>query len=293
MIKILNSKIKGFSGITHILLALTFFFIMMLIPIDIMKEFVRLSKGDIKYFLSFMIVISGAALLPDLDNDESTAGYQLGIIGAIIRVFMKTTAYIVFSLYNLKNDKKPVSMHRLLWHAPIIPILSIVYFTVFMPVSNLSYKSLLTSAFYNKTMIDFVINNTSTTIVVIAAYISCKLGSNVLLYWPMKILPIGYRTRSLINTIIPMLVMIFIVTIPITQLKYIGIAVALGYLFHILGDMVSQGSVPIHWPIPWSGRAWNKPAILGPFQIATGGIVNTLLNFVLLGFNIILLIKIF
>lgn len=289
----LEKKRKGFSGITHVLLAITLFLVVLLFPVSIVSDFISLALSNTLYFLIFLFILSGASLLPDLDNDESTAGYHLGIIGSIIKTFMKTTAFVVYSLYNLPNDRPPKSMHRLLWHTPFVAILILIYFIYFTPQGDISYWSVLVGAFKNKDFADLFINHTSTTLTIILAYICGKLGSNILLYWVLKLLPIKRYIKSLISSIIPLIILFYLLVIPISQLKYIGIAIGLGYLFHIIGDLISQGSVPVHWPIPYKKQAWHNPWILGPFQIRTGGIVNTILNFILLGLNIVLLMKIF
>lgn len=290
--KILRKKVKGFGGVTHVLLAITLLLLMLIYPFPYFKDFVGMAQESTKYFLIFLFIVSGAALLPDLDNDESTAGYQLGIFGSLIKVFMKTTAYIVYSVYNLKNDQPPKSMHRLLWHTPLIGLLILLYFVYFSPEGNQSYWNLITSTISNGTYTSFAINHIVTTVIMIIAYLCAVLGSNIILYWPMKILPFGNFIKSMINNIVPILILIFLLNIPIYELQYIGIAIGLGYIFHLVGDIITQGSVPLIWPIPWNGKAWNKPNILGPFQIRTGGIVNTIINFVLLGLNLFLLISV-
>lgn len=293
MNKVLNRKVKGFSGVTHLLLALTLFFLLFLIPIGSLVDFVGLAKSDIKYFLVVMIIIGGASLLPDLDNDESTAGYQLGFIGVVIKTVMKTIAYIIYSFYHLKNDREPKSMHRLFWHTPFVAFLIILYFMFLFPTGKESFVDMITKLFEDKDISLFLINNTSVFILIVVSYACTLLGSNVLLYWPLKLLPISYKIKSLINNIVPIVVMVVVCMMPLDQLRFIGLSIGLGYLFHILGDLISQGSVPVHWPIPYKGKAWNTPWILGPFQIKTGGIVNTILNFVLIGVNVVLLITIF
>lgn len=286
-------KVSGFTGITHLLLAMTLFFLLLLFPLPFSKEFVHTTMSDLKYFIILLFIMSGAALIPDLDNDESTAGYQLGFVGSLIKVFMKTTAFMAFSLYHLKNDRKPKSMHRLLWHTPFVSICLLLYFSCFSPTGDSSFWDLASSVSGGKEFVVFIVNHTSTIVTLVAAYACGILGSNIILYWPMKLLPIGYKVKALVNNVVPLAIVVVLVTMPVGDLKYVGIAIGLGYLFHIIGDLISEGSVPVHWPIPWKGKAYNTPWILGPFQIRTGGIVNTLLNFVLLGINIFLLISLF
>jgi hypothetical protein len=84
---------------------------------------------------------------------------------------------------------------------------------------------------------------------------------------------------------------------PFKTLKLIGVAISLGYLFHIVGDVLTKGSSPIYFPIPTPTKTgkgikfkfWCKPYILGgKFNITTGGAVNIILNFLLMGINLFL-----
>lgn len=288
----LKSKRKGFSGVTHMLIALCLFMIILLIPIDLFKDYVTKLKSNIIFMVVAFTIIAGASLLPDLDNHESTAGYQLGFVGSIMKLFMTITSSIIFTLYRLKNDKEPVSMHRMFWHTPFSAMIFILLF-LFIPKSNQVFGDMIIKAFKNKNLIEFVFEFTTPMLCLFLGFVSSLLGSNMLLYWPLKLFHVDRRTKSLIHKIIPILILIFSFNLTLNELRYIGITIGLGYMFHIIGDLFSQGSVPIIWPIPIKGQAYWKPWILGPFQIRTGGIVNMILNYGLLVVNFILFYVIF
>ena len=291
--KILKQKVKAFSGITHVLLAVLLFLLLMMFPIPFLNEYVARLKSNIPLLFVSFIVLSGASLLPDLDNDVSTAGFQLGFIGSIMTTFMKSIAQMIYSLYNLKGDRPPKSMHRLFWHTPFVGILMIVFFWFKLPTGNLVFGEALVAAYKNKSLISFILANLSGFILILLAFISGHLGSNILLYWPLKLLPVGYRVKRIIEYLVPGFIFFYLFKATYTDLKFIGLSISLGYLFHIVGDAITKGSVPVIWPIPWKKQAWAKPRILGPFQIETGGLVNMILNFVFLILNVILMYKLF
>ena len=89
-------KLKGFSGTTHILIAILFLFLMLLIPIPFTEGYLNKITNDYAYFLIVFTVIAGASLLPDLDNDVSTAGYRLGIFGKLVTIMMKITSSVMY-----------------------------------------------------------------------------------------------------------------------------------------------------------------------------------------------------
>ena len=60
--------IKGFMGRTHALLSIMLLCICMLIPVDFLKQTIWLMKDNVLFFIVGIILVSGGALLPDLDN---------------------------------------------------------------------------------------------------------------------------------------------------------------------------------------------------------------------------------
>jgi membrane-bound metal-dependent hydrolase YbcI (DUF457 family) len=58
----------------------------------------------------------------------------------------------------------------------------------------------------------------------------------------------------------------------------IGLAVAVGCVVHLLGDMITRVGVPIMWPIPTGpGRMWRMIGIPDKLAIKTGGKVETVI----------------
>lgn len=275
----LNKEVKGFTGITHALMSVA---LLLVVFIFLKGDAKDILLGDLQITIIAIIIAAGAALLPDLDNDESTAGYQLGFIGTFIGIFMKTTAMMIYNLHHTKKDRPPKSAHRLFWHTPFASALIFFAFWFFMPTGNESGWDFFKKGF-DGNILEFLIENTTFLIGLFTIFISAMLGSDTALYWLFKLIKIRSFFKTLINSLLPIAVLILVILMPLDNIRMLTLVAALGYFFHILGDLLTQGSVAIVWPIPIKGQAWHQPWILGPLQIYTGGVVNTMMNFVFLG----------
>jgi len=57
----------------------------------------------------------------------------------------------------------------------------------------------------------------------------------------------------------------------------LGVAVGVGCLMHILGDLITSAGVPILWPIPTGRRRWRMIGVPNALAIPVGGKVETVL----------------
>lgn len=288
----LMRKRKGFSGVGHLTSSLMLMALCMLLPIPVISDALHTAQGNILLFIVCFFVLGGAALLPDLDNDVSSAGYSLGFFGSIMKGFMKSTATIVYQIFHMKNDRPPKSAHRLMWHAPIIGILLIILFGFNIPATDLTIFNALQNAVDSGHIFQWIAQNAVLFVFILLVIASTLCGSNMILYWPMKILPVSNKVKKFADFVIPILIIFYIFTTSYANIRIIGICIGAGYLFHTLGDLITQGSVPVIWPIPafWKKQMYWSPWILGPFQIRTGGIINTILNFAFAATAVILFV---
>jgi membrane-bound metal-dependent hydrolase YbcI (DUF457 family) len=58
----------------------------------------------------------------------------------------------------------------------------------------------------------------------------------------------------------------------------LGLAVGVGCLVHLLGDMITSSGVPLLWPIPTGRRMWRMIGVPDAFAIRVGGKVELLLR---------------
>lgn len=286
MKNVFYDKHSGFQGLTHWLISVLFFFIMWLLPWSISSNYIDSIKSNILFGIIIFFVIGGASLLPDLDSSPlqgggSTAIYQLGFLGDILSMLCITISGIFYSILHTKYDDKPKSQHRMLFHAPIIPILIFTYVEFFMPNG------------VEKLWGNFNLNNIPVIILIFFSGVSIYLGSNMLMYRLLKLIG-KQRSTQFICLFIMVLSVIYMLNMPFDKLKLVGVGLSLGYLFHIIADIITKGSAPLFFPIPMPNRKghirfWWKPYIISSkFAITTGGVINVILNFALFGIDIFL-----
>ena len=286
---LLNEKHAGFMGNTHWLMTMAIFFLMWIIPWQFSKDFISsINSSKIFVFLVFL-VIGGASLICDLDSNPlqgggSTAIYQLGILGELLSLLEITISGVVYGIFHTKYDKKPESQHRMLFHAPIIPIV-IYFYTIYkIPDSSSTLKDNL--------------NFENAGIIFLAFCCACAiyLGSNMLIYKILKLIRKQGSTQFICLGIM-VISIIMLLTLPYSRLKLLFKAFSLGYLFHIIEDVFSKGSAPLFFPIPipvslkklTHFRLWWHPYFISSkFTITTGGIMNIILNYIMMGIDLIL-----
>lgn len=284
--KLLNRKVKGFSGITHILIAIFLLFILLYIKIPFSENFIFLFKNNWKFIIVSFFTITGAALLPDLDSARSTARFQLGFLGSLLKTGMTSLSYLATKLTRMKKDWIPDSQHRCLWHTPFIGGLIGFLFWKFIPESQVTYLSLLKSTINNMDFANWFIDNLASHICIFMAFCSIYLGVKIISFRVFKIFP------NTIQRVLPLTIIMacfyLLLTISFTEIKYIGVSISLGYLFHIFGDIFTKGSIPILWPIPipWKNQWWWRPQGFIFGKIETGGILNIIINYILLALNL-------
>ena len=57
----------------------------------------------------------------------------------------------------------------------------------------------------------------------------------------------------------------------------LGVAVGVGCIVHILGDLITTAGVPILWPIPTGRRTWRMIGVPNALALPVGGKVETVL----------------
>jgi membrane-bound metal-dependent hydrolase YbcI (DUF457 family) len=57
----------------------------------------------------------------------------------------------------------------------------------------------------------------------------------------------------------------------------LGVAVGIGCLVHLLGDMITSAGVPVLWPIPLGRRMWKMVGVPNAIAVSVGGRVERIL----------------
>ena len=289
--KFLMKKAKGFMGRSHVTISLVLLLVLILLPFETTQIIFGQLKTNYLLFIVSMTVLAGGALLPDLDNDSSTAGHTLGPLGSMMTVFMKSTSSVVWNIYHFKKDSKPNTQHRYLWHAPLLWLGLLLLFYLRLPTGNVTIFTNLSNAIKLGQFGYFVQTNALLILFIILAFMAVLVGSNMIVFRISQFFDIPYA----IKYIFPGLILIYIFTTTYTNLRIVAVCLATGCVLHCIEDGFCDTGLPsLIFPIPqfWRGKVWGRMKLL-PWTVTTGGMINKVIDVVASVLFVILLIVVF
>lgn len=261
--RILN-RIKedyGFSGTTHSLSAVAIFLLLAAFFSNFFfGKFLKTENTIV--FITSLFIVAGAALIPDLDNTQSTAKSSLGVLGNLMSTLMRNISTVIFNLTKTKYDKDDngkfagkSNPHRQFWHTFISAIVMgvIVYFT-----SSIR-KEIYFSLIDKKISIGLLFTG-------LWLYISLKLSFAGLFNKRYK--KIDRTSKKYKQIIFNLLCIIFPIIVIIFAPKdisyyWVAYSFAFGIFIHILGDTFTIAGAPILWPLKHKGKRWWNYKIIG------------------------------
>lgn len=255
------SSDSGLMGPSHALSAIAIIFLITALFGEFMFNSVLGSSDAILFFTAIIIAV-GASLMPDLDASRSTSISVLGFVGVSLSKAMRAFSRMIQSSLRTKYDSKDPDPHRGFWHTVLAAFLA--------GLLVFSLTSIKFEIFeYMGKSIDF-----SMLIVVFIIFISIKLLTAALL----KNIKQKQKKSMLINIIVNIfslaLAIILTITSPSGQdFKWVAAAITLGWLCHLVGDMMTVAGVPILAPfVKVKGKRWWNFRF--PLGIKAGGWVE-------------------
>ena len=254
---------SGFMGLTHALSAVA----VLAVILPFRKEWLISVVGtdSAPFIVLLFLVVIGGALMPDLDNTNSSAESALGFIGSGISAFMRLTAPIIQGLIHTRYDKDTDNPHRGFYHTALSAVLAGGIFaflcgpTISVPIGDI-------------VVID------GKRFALILAFIGAHIALSTL---GEPLLAKLKSAAGLFEFLVPTAVSAVIVgalwsQLPDTGVNYamIGVAYGFGWLIHILGDMFTVQGVPVLFPFPIHGKMWWHVRLL---KIKAGGVVENLI----------------
>ena len=279
MIRLLNKRINAFMGLTHTVLSLCLMAILMMVPTEFFQSTFGVLKHNLVLFFVCVIVLVGGALLPDLDNDQSSAGHSLGIIGSLFTLFMKSTSAIIWTVYHGKGDRPPrdrdgkPTQHRYLWHTLIVGIIFIALFYFFIPNTNETLYETVKSV---RSITEFFKINSIILLYMLVIFAAVLAGSSMVVYRISQLFKLIFHMPAFVKYVVPVAVICYIATINYTDMRIIGLCFGVGYLAHCVEDMFANSGVCALWPIPVGNQVWKK--IHFPLAVDTGGSAETIIT---------------
>ena len=254
------SSDSGLMGPSHALSAIAIILLLTAFFGEFMFNSV-LGSSDALLFFTVIIIAVGASLMPDLDASKSTSISVLGFIGVNLSKAMRAFSKIVQSTIRTKYDKDQ-DPHRGFWHTILAAFLA--GFLVF----SLTSIKVEIFEFMGKPV------NFSMLVVIFIIFISIKLLTAALL----KDIKKKQKKSMLINIIVNILSLVLAIGLTITSpsgqdFRWVAAAITLGWLCHLVGDMMTVAGVPILAPfIKVKGKRWFNFRF--PFGIKAGGWVE-------------------
>ena len=288
--KYLELDRPGFSGVNHVLIAIMLFLLLLIIPVDPFSSFLKSFLISPVTGVMAFLVVCGGALLPDLDllksDGGSAASWDLGILGSIISSIMVTISSIMTSVFHGKKDVKPDTQHRFFWHTLIVPIIMFLLMFFFLKDGD----SRLIESFIPFSIDTFPAMELSC---ILMTGICVYVGSSLLLKKIKKIKLFKFKPSIVSLSLAAVTMLICLFTINLSEFKLISYCVALGYLFHLIGDMFADGGIPALFPFTGVvGKFFMRIKLL-PVTVKTGSTLESLLKVVFAVIDVILLYFVF
>ena len=269
-------KLKGFMGLTHALISIALMALCMILPLPFLQSTFGELKENIPLFIVALVVLVGGALLPDLDNVQSSAGSTLGPLGDMFTLFMKSTSSIMWNIYHFKGDMRPLNQHRYLWHSFIVGFGIIGLFYFGLPKGEYTIITNLSNSISTGQLNRFLQTNAVLFLFIILCFMAVLVGSNMLIYRINKIIHLPFY----IKYIFPVLVLVYIGMANYSELRILGVCLGAGYFFHCLEDVFADTGCVALWPIPnpIKKQVWWR--VKFPITITTGGGMNSVIDLV-------------
>lgn len=242
-LKKMNSD-SALMGPTHALSAIAIAFLVTWLASDFMLGTVLGSDSAI-VFIAAVIIIVGAALMPDLDAVQSTSINTLGMVGSILSKSMRAFSSVIQNTIKSSGDSSGADPHRGFWHTILSAFIA----------------GALTLALTSIDLVFFTVGEVEVSIalfvVIFIIFISIQLFIASLLKSVHKKSK-GSLSGKLAVRIGSLFIAILLVSMLPKDLSYnwVGAAVTFGWIAHLLGDMMTVSGVPVLFPLKYKGKRW-------------------------------------
>ncbi len=201
-------------------------------------------------------VCAGGALLPDIDlsgrvtsgEGGATVANTFGRLSLFVAEVVEKASLAVYKLTRLKHDPERENGHRTLTHT--LPFAAGMGALTTWACGAGGKWAVLGILFL---MLGLALRGLFHTFAAKAGWIPITLLSGAAAYGTNVYLPAG-RGYPLL-----------------------GVAVGIGCVVHLLGDVITSAGAPILWPLPTGRRLWRMVGVPNIFAVSVGGKVETIL----------------
>lgn len=201
-------------------------------------------------------VCAGGALLPDLDmsgrvttgQGGATVAHTFGRVSMFVAEVLEKFSLGVYDLTKTKRDPHRINGHRTFTHTLLFNVgVGIGAWELALHYGRWAVLSILFL------MIGLALRGLFGKWSAKAGWIIVTALSAGAAYWTYLKLPDDHRGYPLL-----------------------GVAVGVGGIVHLLGDMITSHGVPVFWPIPLGGKTWYNVGVPNAMAVTVGGKVETI-----------------
>lgn len=204
-------------------------------------------------------VVSGAALVPDLDSYTATATRSFGIFGRVLYYLTNGISMLIHGATRSKNDKPIENGHRTFLHTIVGNILLGL---LVLGLTSLPGQTTIFDKPYDTGQI--------AAIAIMAFFLHLGLAGLFSKQIKNAKKAFGPYLLMLASLGITIATAAFLPTYD-TGYQWLALAVAGGAWVHVLGDTITKMGTPMLWPVKIRGKRWYDIALPGPFRITAGG----------------------
>lgn len=210
------------------------------------------------------IVCAGAALAPDIDSHSATVVRSFGAFGKLMHALVNAISVSVYTMTATKYDSPKSNGHRTLFHTTLMAI--IVGGLVSLGSSIPGTTVIMDKTFANGQLF---------SLGVMAIFL--HLGLAGIFEKQVKAARKKYGPYLLMLGSLIITAMIAYFLPENERYSWLGIAVAMGWFMHLLGDMITKMGVPLAFPIKIRGKRWYDVSLPSFMRISADGIMNKVL----------------
>ena len=259
--KINSQSDDAFMGLTHALSGLA----VSLAALAFLPTLLADKVQTPWFSIVLVLVVCGGSLIPDLDNTNSRAKSDLGILGAGLSVIFRSSSMFLQSTVRTRYDDPTPNPHRGFWHTPLAAML-----TGFLLMQAASIKGEVT--LFGRTLTYGVL------IMVVVATMMTHLAYSSLLKRGFDKIKKSYAGAGEVLAVIislgTVLTCLHMCTpSELSHFYMIGQAVGVGMLIHSIGDAFTVWGSPLSfvWSYIAHKRVWWCVSFL---PIKAGGAVE-------------------
>lgn len=217
-----------------------------------------LNTSSLPVVLLGTIVCAGASLAPDIDSHSSTVVNSLGIFGKPLHKVVNGVSLAVHETTRTKYDKPRDNGHRTLFHTAAIAILmgALVSLGSSLPGEvGILGKDFPIGQLISILVLGFFLN------LGLAGIFEKQVKKARKTYGPYVLWAISTAGAFGIAALLP----------EGEKFSWLGIAVGVGWVMHILGDAITKLGSPFFWPLKIRGKRWYDVALPSFMRIKAGG----------------------